>query len=91
MKIKKGLSPETLSTDAVLRSVGYLRQTSPQGLPPEAMRDLEAYVAHLRSYYEIPEGHPVFPKRRGAAPQANRGKTSKIARNRLNHPWRGAL
>lgn len=91
MKIRKGTPPEAQSTDVVWPSVGYLRQPSPQGLPPEAMRDLEAYVAHLRSYYGIPEGQPVFPKRPARQGEAKRTVPSRPATNHRDHPWRGSL
>jgi hypothetical protein len=71
-------------------SFTYMRRSDDsRQLPPEAMRELEAYLAQLRAYYDIPDDQPVFPKRPRRS--GRRAKPSRKAKNRLNHPWRGAL
>jgi hypothetical protein len=39
----------------------YLR--SKYQLPPKALAELQRYFDHLRSYYGIPDGEPVFPRK----------------------------
>jgi transcriptional regulator with XRE-family HTH domain len=44
----------------------YLR--AKYNLPPQAIADLERYFEYLRSYYGIPQDHPVFPPKIESAP-----------------------
>lgn len=67
----------------------YLRSRYPE-LPPEAVADLEKLFAMLRSYYDIPEDQPVFPKRPRSVTASKRAKPSSAAKNDAKHPWRGA-
>lgn len=55
-------------------------------------RDLEAYANMLRTYYDIPPGQPVFPKRRAApSPKRPARRVRATGVNRPDHPWRGTL
>lgn len=59
--------------------------------------DLDAYAEMLRSYYGVPEGRPVFPKRRlldrskSTADRTESSKPQATGINRADHPWRGTL
>lgn len=66
----------------------YLRHGA-SGLPPEAIRDLQQFMAGLRAYYDIPDGHPVFPPMPAGEARA-KAAPSVTAKNRADHPWRGA-
>lgn len=59
-------------------------------------RDLDRYARHLRAYYGIPDGQPVFPARRVAKsdttkPTAGSRRPRPAGSNRADHPWRGTL
>jgi transcriptional regulator with XRE-family HTH domain len=71
-----------------LPSLGpYLR--TKYDLPPEALADLEHYFDLLRSYYDIPEGAPVFPpKQSGSSSRPQPHKPAVGRRNSDSHPWR---
>lgn len=61
-------------------------------LAPTDQRDLEVYAEHLRAYYGIPAGRPVFPKRTPTkASTARRPSRRATGLNRADHPWRGTL
>lgn len=66
-------------------------------LPPEDLSDLSAYLGHLRAYYGIPEGQPVFIDDRDEAKSPSRSRSGSKneprarGKNRADHPWRGTL
>ena len=66
----------------------YLREAQ---LSPQDQRDLEAYYAMLRGYFEIPHGQPIFPaepRRIHKSAPRRPIQPSTGARNRADHPWR---
>ena len=73
---------------ALKRSV-YLRSNGPE-LSASDVRDLETLMQMLRSYYEIPDDQPVFPKRTKPKASEKRAQPSSTAKNPSDHPWRGA-
>jgi transcriptional regulator with XRE-family HTH domain len=70
----------------------YLRAKFGHDLPPEAIADLERYYAMLRGHYGIPDDEPVFPPQVPSTERqpTQRRKPSATARNKADHPWRGA-
>lgn len=65
-------------------------------LGPADRRDLDRYAEHLRAYYGIPDGQPVFPARRASKaetpkPSAGSRRPRPAGTNRADHPWRGTL
>lgn len=58
------------------------------GLPPEAIRDLNAWFELNRSYYDIPLGQPVYPSR-PVERSVKRPEPAERSRKNANHPWRG--
>jgi hypothetical protein len=71
--------------------VEYMR--AGEQLPPEAMRELEEFLQHLRDYYGVPDGQPVFPDE-PKAPRTERTENNQKRATGLNpddHPWRNTL
>ncbi len=70
----------------------YLRGADLE-LSPQDRRDLEAFYDHLRTYYGIPSGEPVFPEGDIVNPpaQIKPAPQPSGSRNRANHPWRASV
>lgn len=67
-------------------TLNHIYVRSQKRLTGEDLRQLEDFLAHLRAFYNIPDGEPVFPPRQEERSQYT--KPSRQARNAADHPWR---